>query len=301
MIGVKKRISFIDGKFIDHQKAVVHIEDRGFQFGDGVYEVILFNNGKIIDLKWHLDRLYRSLREVKISFFASEAEIIRIILQLFEKNNLKTGYVYLQVTRGQANRILDFPLDATPTFIASVCPLEYLPEQILQKVISDNKEFNLKFASNYNVVTHPDLRWSRCDVKSVNLLASTMIKQKSSEMGAIDAILIRDNFITEATFSNVFIVDSNGHLITKDADNFILQGITRNRIINLAKVNNIKVEERKFSYQELMVAKEIFLTGTVTLIRPVLMVDKKLIGDGKVGLIAKKIAQYYLDFLNAHF
>jgi D-alanine transaminase len=295
----KKRISFLNDKFIDHQKAFVHIEDRGFQFGDGIYEVILFNNGKIIDLKWHLDRLYRSLKEVKIDFFVSEMEITGIILQLFKKNKLKNGYVYLQVTRGQAFRSLAFPSDITPTFIVSVCDLEQPSEQILQKVINNNNKFDPDFASNYNVVTHPDLRWLRCDVKSVNLLASTMIKQKSSEMGAIDAILIRDDFITEATFANVFIVDSSNSIITKDADNFILQGITRNRIINLASQYNIKTVERKFSYQELISAKEIFLTGTITLIRPVLMVDNKIIGDGRVGEITKKIAGYYLDFLSA--
>jgi D-alanine transaminase len=298
MMMFNKRISFLNGKFIDHQKAFVHIEDRGFQFGDGVYEVILFNNGKIIDLKWHLDRLYRSLKEVKIDFFVLETEIPRIILQLFEKNKLKSGYAYLQVTRGQAARNQGFPNDITPTFIASVCSLEQPSEQILQKVINDNNEFNPNFAANYNVITHPDLRWLRCDIKSVNLLASTMIKQKSSEMGAIDAILIRDDFITEATFSNVFIVDGNNSIITKDADNFILQGITRDRILNLASQYNIKTVERKFSYQELISAKEIFLTGTVTLIRPVLMVDNKIIGDGRVGEITKKIASYYLDFLN---
>ncbi len=134
MMMFKKKVSFLNGKFIDHQKAFIHIEDRGFQFGDGVYEVILFNNGKIIDLKWHLDRLYRSLREVRIDFFVLETEITSIILQLFEKNQLKSGHVYLQVTRGQALRNLAFPSDITPTFIISVSGLEQSSQQILQKV-----------------------------------------------------------------------------------------------------------------------------------------------------------------------
>lgn len=299
---IKKRISFLNGQFIDHQKAFIHIEDRGFQFGDGVYEVILFNDGKIIDLKWHLERLYRSLGEIKINFAISEIEITRIILELFEKNQLKTGGVYLQVTRGRADsRVPNFPLDITPTFIATIYPLDLTPKQILQKVINNHSEFDQDFASNYNVITHPDLRWLRCDIKSINLLAASMIKQKSSDMGAIDAILIRDDFVTEATFANVFIVDDKGRLVTRGADNFILSGITRNRIINLAKAHHIKIEERKFSYQELINAKEIFLTGSLTLIRPVLMVDKKLIGDGKVGNMTKKIAKYYLDFLQSSF
>jgi D-alanine transaminase len=295
----QKRISFVNGSFVDHKKAFIHIDDRGFQFGDGIYEVVLFHNKKIVDLDWHLDRLYRSLKEINIDFFISKTEITRIILQLFEKNKLASGSAYIQVTRGQAPRVQTFPSDITSTFVINVSACKEPSEQILTKVINNNDIINPKFASNYNVITHHDLRWLRCDIKSVNLLGSTLIKQKASEMGASDAILIRDNFITEATFASAFMVDKNDNLITKNLDNSILPGITRRRIIELAKRNGINVEERKFSYDELTNAKEIFLSSTVLLIRPVLMVDSKMINDGKVGDITKKISGLYQDFLNA--
>ncbi len=278
------RISYLNAEFLPHEKCLVHIEDRGFQFGDGAYEVTLFENGKFIDGDAHIERLFRSLRELKIEHNFSKDDLFKIMFELFAQNKMSAGTCYLNITRGVHARVPYVPKDIKPTINATVS---------LRKSVSKEE-----FAKGFTVLTHEDIRWSRCDIKSVNLLASTMVKQKSSEMGAIDAILIRDDFITEATFSNVFIVDNDDNIITKDADNFILQGITRKRILDLAGIYSIKTIERKFSYQELISAKEIFLTGTVTLIRPVLMVDGKIIGDGRVGEITKKIAGYYLDFLN---
>jgi D-alanine transaminase len=279
-----ERTSFINGKFLPHSQCFIHIEDRGFQLADGVYEVILLKNNKLIDLDWHLQRLFRSLTELEIKFEQNKTYLEQTILELFAKNNLADGSVYLQITRGVANRQQIFPTNISPTITATVSPLKIINPQDLENDLS--------------VQTHQDIRWQRCDIKSTSLLASCWIKQKAVEAGMDDAILIRDSFITEATFANVFIVDKNGTLITRNADNFILQGITRNRLIELAKNNDIVILEKKFSVDELLRAKEVFLSSTTLLVRPVSKVDGQIIGTGKAGEISKKLLNLYNNFIN---
>ncbi|MFT5703503.1 MAG: D-alanine transaminase, partial [Rickettsiales bacterium] len=211
-----ERISFLNGEFLPHNQCFVHIEDRGFQFADGVYEVILFKNKKLIDIDWHLERLYRSLKELLIKFELDKNSLEKIILELFSKNNLFEGSIYLQITRGKALRQQGLP-ESKPTIVATVLSLK-----------------NIDSKAGLKVITHQDIRWSRCDIKSIGLIASSMIRQKAYDEGFDDAILIRDGFITEATFANVFIVDKNGILITRPADNFVLTGITKKRIVKLA-------------------------------------------------------------------
>lgn len=279
-----ERISFINGKFLPHDQCFVHIEDRGFQFADGVYEVILFKNNKLIDIDWHLERLFRSLAELEIKFNHNKDYLREIILELFAKNNLKDGSVYLQITRGVSNRQPTFPTHYTPTITATVSPLK-----------EPNQE---EILNGLTVTTHQDIRWQKCNIKSTALLASSWIKQKTLEAGADDAILVRDGFITEATFANVFIVDQKGILITRKADNFMLCGITRNRIIDLAKKNGIVVLEKKFTVEEMFAAREVFLSSTTLLIRSVCKIDGRIIGDGKVGEISKKLLTLYKNFIN---
>jgi D-alanine transaminase len=279
-----ERISFVNGKFLPHSQCFVHIEDRGFQLADGVYEVILLKNNQLIDIDWHLQRLFRSLAELEIKFEQDKNYLEQIILELFAKNNLQDGSVYLQITRGVTNRQQIFPTNITPTITATVSPLK-----AIDKNISEN---------GLAVQTHQDIRWQRCDIKSISLLASCWIRQKVVEAGMDDAILIRDNFVTEATFANVFIVDKFGTLITRNADNFILQGITRNRIIDLAKKNGIAILEKKFSVEELLQASEVFLSSTTLLVRPVSKIDGQIIGDGKAGEVSKKLLDLYNNFIN---
>lgn len=278
------RISFVNGDFVPHKEAFIHIEDRGFLFADGIYEVILFFKNKIIDFDKHITRLYHSLNGLKINNFKyTEAEIKKIVLQLFKENNLETGSVYLQVTRGTAPRTLNFPENTTPTFIATVSPLT-----------SNLGKEGLK---NIKVMTDTDIRWGRCNIKSIALIASSMAKQKAVDLGFDDAVLIRDGYITEGTFSNIFIVDHNNTLITREADNYILSGITRDRLLNLASVNNLKIELRKFTYNELLSAKEAFLTSSTIGILPITSVDKNIIGNGKIGAIALRLSKLYLEFI----
>ncbi len=275
-----ERISFINGQFLPHSKCFVHIEDRGFQFADGIYEVILLKNNKLIDLDWHLDRLYRSLEGFSIKISQDRNYFEKMILELFAKNNLSEGSVYLQITRGVAARWQGFPEESTPTIVATVSPLR-------TNAVMDG----------LSVITHEDIRWQRCDIKSVSLIASSIIKQKSLDQGCNDAILIRDGFITEATFANVFIVDKDETLITRNADNFVLCGITKERLVQLAKDNGIKVVERKFDKQELFAASEVFLTSTTLLVRPISKIDGQMIGDGKTGKISQKLLNLYQNFI----
>jgi len=279
-----ERVSFVNGKFLPHSQCFVHIEDRGFQLADGVYEVILLKNNKLIDIDWHLQRLFRSLTELEIKFEQNKTYLEQIILELFAKNNLTDGSVYLQITRGATNRQQIFPTNISPTITATVSPLKIINQQDLENGLSAQ--------------THQDIRWQRCDIKSTSLLASCWIRQKAVSAGDDDTILIRDGFVTEATFANVFIVDKNGTLITRNADNFILQGITRNRLIELAKNNGIAVLEKKFTVEELLQAREVFLSSTTLLVRPVSKVDRQIIGNGKAGEISKKLSDLYNNFIH---
>lgn len=273
------RISYLNGKFLPHENCLIHIEDRGFQFADGVYEVTLFKNGKLIDGDAHLERLLRSLREVKIEHNFSKDELKKMQIELFSLNKMEEGGCYLQVTRGSTKRIPNCPKGLNPTINATV---------VLGRKLSSEE-----FEKGFSIMTHEDIRWKRCDIKTVGLLASTMINQKAKDTGFDDAIFIRDGVVTEATFANAFIVNNDGVLVTKAADELILCGITRNSMIELAKEKGLKVEERNFGIDELMAAKEIFLTSSTLILRPITKVDGKIIGNGKAGEIARALRDSY--------
>lgn len=277
------RISFLNGQFIDHDKAFIHIEDRGFQFADGVYEVILFRGNKLIDAVPHLDRLFRSLNEINIKHNFSQDEIIKNTLELFKRNNLSDGFVYMQYTRGATNRTPNCPQGLIPTVVMTVCPAKIFTREDFEKGLS--------------LMSHEDIRWQRCDIKTVGLLASTLINQKAKDLGFDDALFVRSGVVTEGTYSNFFIVDADDNLITKSADNHILQGITRNRIIDLAKKNNIKVVEKNFGLDEVFKAKEAFLLSSTLAVRPVVKLDNKAIGNGKAGKISAKLNVLYQEFM----
>lgn len=279
------RISFLNGEFLPHNKCFVHIEDRGFQFADAVYEVTLFRNGKLIDAEGHMDRLHRSLAEVKIKHHFSKAELIEIILELFAKNNLSEGFCYMQISRGHHARIPSLPVDLTPTIVMTVADGKKLTEE--------------EFTNGFNLMTHEDIRWNRCDIKTVGLLASTLVNQKAKDSGFDDALFVKNGIVTEASFANAFIVDQHNTIITKDADNSILRGITRDRIIDLAKKNGLKVEERAFKLDELIKAKEVFLSSSTLILRPITKVDNHKIGNGKAGEITRKIRDLYLEFIKS--
>jgi D-alanine transaminase len=276
------RISYLNGAFLPHENCLIHIEDRGFQFADGAYEVTLFKNGKLIDGDAHLERFFRSLRELKIEHNFTKEELVKIQLELFSQNKMVDGTCYINVTRGSTARTPWCPKGLTPTINATVSPAK--------KVSAE------EFESGFTAMTHDDIRWSRCDIKTVSLLASTLMNQKAKDSGFNDVIFVRDGFVTEASFANAFIVDAAGTLITRPADNFILQGITRNRLIDLAQKNGLKTIEKKFSAEEMMAAREVFLTSSSLIIRPILKIDGKQIGDGKTGEVARLLHGKYQEF-----
>ena len=281
------RISYLNGEFLPHEKCLIHIEDRGFQFADGAYEVTLFKNGKLIifgdeERFENIERFFRSLRELRIEHNFTKEELKKIQFELFAQNKMTEGTCYINITRGHHARFPSLPKDIKPTINATVSP---------QKKVSKEE-----FEQGFSAMTHEDIRWMRCDIKSISLIASSLINQKAKDSGFNDVIFLRDGIVTEASFANAFIVDKNDVLITKDADNLVLRGITRDRLINIAKENNIKVEERKFGLNELIEAKEVFLTSSSLIIRPVVKVNDKVIFDGKAGKITRILSEKYDEF-----
>jgi D-alanine transaminase len=278
------RISYLNGEFLEHDKCFIHIEDRGFQFADGAYEVTLFDNGKLVDGDFHIERFFRSLRELKIEHNFTADYLEELQLELFAQNNLDAGTCYIQITRGVAKRVPNFPKNINATISATISP---------RKKMSDED-----FARGVSLMSHDDIRWQRCDIKSIALFASSMMNQKAKDEGFDDAVLVRDGFVTEGSFANIFIVDVDENLITHPVDNMILQGITRNRIIQIAQDKGINVEERKFTLDEMLRAKEVFLTSSSLLVRPASKVDGKLIDDGENRKIATILRDAYVEFVD---
>lgn len=277
------RISFVNGEYVKHHDAKIHIDDRGMLFADSVYEVTLLHKGRLIDNEWHLARLNNSLSKLGIKLNYTYDELTAIAYKLFELNEITTGSVYIQITRGVAPRNQLIPQKILPTVILTVSSTELPTIEKLENCAS--------------AITHDDIRWHMCDVKSTGLLIGSLLKQKAVDQACDDTILLRDGNVTECTFSNVFIVDKNGVLITRNLDNLVLPGITRKRIIDLAKQANISVEERTFNLEELLAAQEVFSTSTTLLIRPFNYVDGKMIGNGKCGNVTRKLYDAYMQFI----
>ncbi len=277
------RISYLNGKFLPHDQCLVHIEDRGFQFADGAYEVTLFKNNKLIDGTNHMQRMLRSLKELNIMHKFTVEFLLKTQLELLQKNQqINDAICYMQITRGTHNRIPNHPKNIDPTIAITIA---------LRNIISE-EEYN----NGLKIMTHDDIRWHRCDIKTVNLVASAMVNQKAKDNGFDDAIYIRDGFITEATYANVFIVDSSNNLITHPSANEILSGITRSRIISLAIANKINVIEKKFTLEEMFASNEAFLTGSVALIRVINSINNiKINNNREISALLRKL---YDEFIN---
>ncbi len=278
------QISFVNNQFIKRNQAFIHIEDRAFQFADGVYEVILLKNGKLIDAKPHLNRLFNGLFKLNINHNFLQDEIVENILKLFKRNEMEDGFVYLQVSRGVAKRQPTLPQNIEPNFVMTVDVCKEFTDE--------------EFAKGVKIMSADDIRWHMVDVKTTALLASSMAKQKAADLGFDDALFVRDGVVTEGSFANFFFVDGDRNLVTKKLDNLVLPGITRARIIDLAKGQGLRVVERDFSLGEVLTsAKEAFLTSSVLLVRPVVQIDENLIGNGQVGEVTKLLKRLYLGFI----
>lgn len=265
------------------REAVVDIEDRGYQFGDGIYEVIGVYDGKPLMMKEHMIRLERSAREIQINLPLAAEQMEEKLNQLVVANDLREGIIYLQVSRGASPRWHEFPpADTPPVTIA------YTREEERMSDVEDN---------GGNAVLTEDIRWLRCDIKTLNLLPNVLAKQKAVENDAVEAILHRGDIVTEASASNVFIV-RDGVLYTHPADNFILNGITRQKIIELCENLELDVKEETYTVKELLNADEVFVSATKSDIIPILNVDDHVIGNGKLGEITKSIIREFRKLYN---
>ncbi|MBM7645210.1 D-alanine transaminase [Scopulibacillus daqui] len=258
-----------NNQFIEREDAWIDIEDRGYQFGDGVYEVIRVYHGQCFAMDEHLDRLKRSAREIKLEWPVSRKELEENIRQLIQKNQLNNGIVYLQITRGPAKRTHQFPMQAKSVLTAYTSEMDR-PHNNLQNGI--------------NTILADDIRWLRCDIKSLNLLGNVLAKEEAHHQQCYEAILHRQDIVTEGSSSNVFIV-RNGKLYTHPANHFILNGITRRYVIRYAKEAKIEVIEKAVPIEEMMQADEVFITSTTSEISPVVKVDHNVIGEGRPGAV----------------
>lgn len=275
-------IVFLNGKWVERDQASLSPDDRGFIFADGVYEVTKFYNGKAFRMPDHLERLRHSLNEIEIDF--SEFDKLEdISSELLTRNNLidAEAGVYWQITRGTHPRVHHFPGDIKPGFYAFAFPLPSAKD---------------KLEKGIKVIVQEDIRWLRCDIKSVSLLPNTMLYNRAVKSGAGESILIRDSLVTEATHSSVFAV-KNGVLVTRPLSNLILPGITRKVVLEICDEYGIPIEERLFSETELFEMDEIFISGTGSEITPVVQVNDKKISGGVPGPLTQKIQKIFFDLV----
>jgi len=275
------RYAFVNGAYVPHGDAAVHIEDRGFQFADGVYEVIACIHGKLADERGHLDRLQRSLSELGMPLPMERSGLQHIMRELLRRNRLKNALVYMQVTRGVSRRDFPFPAGDIPqSLIITTRPFRY-----------DNQ---VKMEKGIKAVTVPDLRWKRRDIKTVALLPQVLAKQRAVEQGAAEALMVDDDgFVTEGSSSNAWILTRDGVLVTRKANNDILRGVTRTAIDKIREEFQIRLEERSFRPEEVYEAAEAFVSAASALITPVVELDGHKIGDGKPGKVTLRIYEEY--------
>ncbi|KQV81397.1 D-amino-acid transaminase [Rhizobium sp. Root1220] len=278
------RIAYVNGRYVRHSSAMVHIEDRGYQFADGVYEVCEIRHGYIVDMTRHLNRLDRSLGELRISWPMSRDALTQVIRQTLRRNHVRNGLFYLQVTRGVARRDHVFPVQGTP------------PSLVITAKSTDPSIIAAKNANGIKAITVFDNRWDRVDIKSVGLLPNAMARQQAKEAGAQEAIYIdADGMVKEGAATNVWIVDRNGTLVTRPADHGILRGITRTTLMDVGAKLELKIEERNFSVPEMLGAREVFITAATSICFPVVSIDGQTIANGHPGSISHKIREVFFD------
>ena len=277
-------VAYLNGEFVNLEEAKVPVLDRGFLFGDGVYEVIPVYAGEPFHFSNHIKRLHNSLSAILMSFELPESQWLDICQGLIERNELNNASIYLQVTRGSyIERHHDIPTLGEPTIFAMISPLP--PVQ---------KDWQVSDIKSYSVITEEDIRWQRCDIKAITLLANCMLKQKAVESGADDTILVRNGEASEATSSNLFIV-RDGVIITPPLSEHLLAGVTRDFVLALAKKHGIAYEERAIPEHELELADEIWLSSSTKEIRPVVKVNDVTIGNGVAGPVWRQMYQYYQE------
>lgn len=275
------RIVYVNGEYLPEEQGKISIFDRGFLFADGVYEVSAVLRGRLVDNQAHLARLHRSLNELNIPQPVSDQDIVAAQNRLIERNGLEEGLVYLQITRGPADRDFAFPARPEPTLIMFT--------QAHTLIETPQAERGIR------IHTVEDIRWKRRDIKTVGLLAPSMAKQAALDAGADDAWMVEEGYITEGTSNNAFIVTADNVIRTRQLSNLILHGITRAAILRLAEVESISVEEGPFTPAEAYEAKEAFITSATAFALPVVNIDGHVIGDARPGPVTRRLRQLYIE------
>lgn len=277
------RIAYVNGRYTAHGDAAVHIEDRGYQFADGVYEVCEIARGFIVDPTRHLDRLDRSLRELKIASPMSRQPLLVVMREVIRRNLVQNGLVYLQVTRGVAPRDHAFPANTKPSLIVTAKQID--PAGGIKRA-----------ASGIKVITVPESRWERVDIKSIGLLPNVLAKQQAKEADAQEAWFIDpDGTVKEGASTNAWIITKDGILVTRPAETGILRGVTRTTVLQIIEKLGLTVQERPFSVEEAYAAREAFITSATTLVTPVVAIDGRSIANGHPGSIASSLRDEFFD------
>lgn len=275
------RCAYVNGAYVALDEPAVGIEDRGFQFADGVYEVWSLHRGQMLDMDAHIARLERSLGELRIDVPMTSAALLAVLHETVRRNRIRDGLVYLQITRGAAPRDHGFPKDAAPTVVVTVRRI-------------DHAALARRARDGVRVITTPDIRWGRCDIKSVSLLPNVLAKQAAREADAYEAWLVDDDgFVTEGTSSTAWIVDGQGCLRTRALGNDILPSVTRAVLLSLARERQMAVEERAFTVAEVKAAKEAFMSSASAVATSIVAVDGVPIGSGKPGPVALALREAY--------
>ncbi len=274
------RVVYVNGSYVSEEQGKISIFDRGFLFADGIYEVTAVVRGRLVDYDAHMERLERSLREIRLDWPCSKEELKTMHLDMVKRNSLAEGWIYMQITRGSADRDFKFPKDVKPTLIAFT----------QAKKLVDNPDA----VRGVSVITVPDIRWARRDIKSVMLLAPVLGKQAAHEAGAFEAWMVEDGKVTEGTSSNAYIV-KDGKVITRGLSNSILAGCTRRALFRLAKEKGVTIEERAFTPDEAYAADEAFLTSASNFVMPIVEIDNKRVGGGQPGPVTRKLREMFLE------
>jgi D-alanine transaminase len=279
-------IAYVNGDFVPLSEAKVSVLDRGFLFADGIYEVSAVLEGKLVDNDSHLARLERSVGEIKLPLPETIARIKEIQRELITRNELRDGLVYIQVTRGaDVGRDFAFPKGVKPTLMMFTSVKDIVNAAAAKTGIG--------------VITVPDIRWERRDIKSVALLAQVLAKQAAAEAGAGEAWMIEDGKVTEGGSSSAFILTRDDVLVTRENSRSILPGCTRKAVVKLAEERQLRIEERAFTIEEALKAKEAFITSASSFVQPVVKIDGKTVADGKPGPMAQRLREIYIEFARA--
>ncbi len=277
------RIAYVNGRYVPHRDAAVHIEDRGYQFADGVYEVIAVQGGRLVDEEAHLRRLERSLGELEIASPMTPSALKSVMREVLRRNRVHHGSIYLQMTRGVAPRDHAFPAASVTALVMTAKRMRVQAPKTVEDGV--------------RVLTLPDNRWGRCDIKSISLLPNILAKQRARAAGAYEAWFVDGTGrVTEGSSTNAWIVTREGKLVTRSASHAILNGVTRQSAIRLAKESGLALEERPFSVPEAKAAREAFITSTTSHVLAVTEIDGTVIGNGKAGTFAGKLRKLYLDY-----